>query len=206
MNAVDTFTGTASTLLEAHTTDSGHTWTEHPSYTGGASALTDLKRVRGSSGPTALYLSAVPDSAEYDIEADFFVVTVLTGTCGIAGRMDTAANTFYYVRYNATGTQWELRTAAGSTLGSAVQTLTGGQTYHVKFQIRDAAKKVFVDGVEVISSTDNSITGAGRPGFFANSAAINTTGLHLDNFSATDPPAVTPAGMFSPEIVELGWF
>lgn len=189
----DSFTDTAGTLLENHTGATGATWTKHSASTTTAQ-ITDAGRIRPSavSSATALYYaSGVPASAEYDVTADFVVMSLVTIFTGITARTDTTANTFYFVRYNQTqGQLWQLyKFVAGTAtlLGSFAQTLTVGQTYAVKLQIRDAAKKVFIDGVEQISSVDNAITAAGRAGVrLLDGSASDAGALHLDNFTVVN--------------------
>ena len=58
----------------------------------------------------------------------------------------------------------------------------------MKLEIRDAAKKVFIDGVERISSTDNAITAAGKAAirYYNSDWGFGTTGKAIDNFVATN--------------------
>jgi hypothetical protein len=104
--------------------------------------------------------------------------------------MDTTANTFYHVRFNHASSKWELfKFVAGvnTSLGtSAVFTYSVGETYNVKLQIRDAAKAVIVDGVEVVTSADNSIAGPGFAGIRWSSGVTDSTGTHFDNYTVTD--------------------
>lgn len=181
----DTFTDTDGTVLQSHVGELGATWTDHPNNS--ANAIIKTNRVRGASGGTHIYYaSGLPTTAEYDVSVPLTQITALGGG-GPAGRMDTAANTFYRGRYNASG-NWEIfKTVAGSStnLGTAAEAWPGGSPV-LLFQIRDATKKLFVDGVEKLSSTDNVITAAGRAGlsFFD---GTDTTGYHLDSVTASDP-------------------
>jgi hypothetical protein len=188
--ASDTFTDTAGTELSAHPADTGQTWVEHPSYASGSLVITDANRLRCGAGVGGYYLDAAPATAEYDVTADFVVISSTGIFAGQTARMDTAANTFYHVRFNSTIGCWELFkfvAGANTSLGQGPAfTYTVGETYTVTLQIRDAAKKIIVDGVEQVSSADNSITAAGRAGIRWSSGNSNTTGTHLDNFTVTD--------------------
>jgi hypothetical protein len=193
----DSFTDTAGTTLQSHTGES-LTWANHPATAGNA-VITAAGRARHQAASAiALVLAGSPMSdPEYDVEADFVPVTN-TGTVftGIAGRLDSTANTMYLARWNGSTNQWQLlRGVAGTftTLQSAGATLTANQSYHVKLQIRNATKKVFVDGVEVISSADNTVTAAGSAGvrLFDSSVASDANSVHVDNFTVT--PAVAGA-------------
>jgi hypothetical protein len=81
------------------------------------------------------------------------------------------------------------KTVAGvnTSLGTFNEALINGDERTIKLQIRDATKKVFIDGVERISSADNAITAAGRAGVrFSNALAGN---MEMDNFDASDVAA-----------------
>lgn len=181
----DTFTGTDGTLLQNHTADSGQTWAKHPNY------ASDLKLFGGRVyGPEwAMYTSsAVPSSNQYDVSATLTVKSNV-GALGVVGRASTSGtDNLYLGRYNAGTGSWELVkcTTSCTVLGSFAQTLTVGSTYALKLEIRDAAKKLYVDGVERISSTDNTDTQVGRAGIRQGplpTTASTTTGYHLDSFT-----------------------
>jgi lysophospholipase L1-like esterase len=62
----------------------------------------------------------------------------------------------------------------------------------LKLDLRDAAKTVSVDGVVRITSTDNTITEAGRCGPFFSGPATDSTGLHVERIVAADAGTATP--------------
>lgn len=185
----DTFTDTNNTNVESHTGETGATWTEHTSYTSGNSKI-QTNRAYCATASSCLYASGAPATAEYDVTA---VMRCLSGAGnqGPAGRIDTGANTMYFARWDAVAAGWQLfRISAGTAtqLGSTVSfSPSAGTDYTVLLEIRDAAKKVFVDGVEQISNSNNTITAAGKAGFRSSTAASTTTGFHIDTFTAADP-------------------
>lgn len=200
----DSFTDVSGTLLESHTGETGATWTKAAGSAAGSSLISDANRARslaGASGAHFYTASGTPANAEYDVEAVLRPVT-LAGNLGVVGRFADISNT-YLGRYNVLTTAWELLITSGGTstsLGSFSQTLTAGTDYTLKLEIRNATKKLFVDGVERISSTNNAVTGAGLAGirFFGNTT--NTTGLHFDSISATDAPqTILPTSIASAE-------
>lgn len=186
----DTFTDAAGTLLVNHLGETGADWTLHPSYANDA-VISNANRCRPGAGTTAAYASGAPASAEYDVECDVEFLTDNNAANGPCGRMSTSADTHYHVRYSRNGldAQWELYKfvdGAATLLGTFTDLLIAGMPRRVKLEIRDAAKKVYIDGVERISSTDNAITDVGRAGLRLFRGDTNTTGIHLDNFTATD--------------------
>jgi hypothetical protein len=182
----DTFTDTNGTDITLHTGETGATWTAHPSSAGtmqhiDSNALHD----QGTSNNIA-YASGTPAGVEYTVSANATWATAV-GFTGLCARMDTSANTFYM--YRATnGTTMELfKRIAGTftSLGTATVTALNGTTHDCLFECKDATKKGFHDGVEILSSTDNAITAAGRAGVRGNGSSA-TVGAHLNNFTATD--------------------
>jgi hypothetical protein len=186
----DSFTGTDGTLLQSHVGETGATWTKHPNYAADLKILTN--RVWGPEW--ALYLaSGIPSSSEYDVSATITVKSN-AGATGVVGRADAGpGDSFYMGRYNASTGAWELVSCTPNcaVLGSFAQTLTVGQTYALKLEIRNAQKKLYVDGVQRASSIDNGITAVGRAGIRQGPlSASTTTGYHVDNFSV-DMPSTT---------------
>jgi parallel beta-helix repeat protein len=189
----DSFTGTDGTLLQNHVGEVGASWTKHSAYPA------DLALFGGrAQGPEwAMYhASGIPSGNEYDVQADITVKSNV-GATGVIARSDTATESFYLARYNAATAAWELDNCTNPTpgcvvLGSFAQTLTVGQTYTLKLEVRNAQKKLFVNGVQRASSMDNAITRVGRVGVRQGpGSGSTTTGYHLDNFSVTMPSADT---------------
>lgn len=192
--ASDTFTDTAGTSLASHTPDTGGSWTLHSSYTGSA-AISDANRVRSNSTAISVYYHSVsPPGADYPVSADIYALTLPTaphGT-GIVGRLDTASDTYYRARYNAQALEWQLhKVVSGVTtqLGSGYgQTISTSTPYRLTLQMSGTSISLLVDGVTRVGPiTDSAISAAGKAGvhFTSNtSASTNTTGVHLDNFTA----------------------
>lgn len=182
----DSFTDADGTSITSHVGETGATWTEHPNSSGGISVITN-NRLRGNGSTNMFYASGVPATAEYDVEADIYFASTTLSFNNICGRMSTSANTYYSVRL-VSGQDWELRrifNGTGTTLGQYLDSVPAGTTRSVKLEIRDAAKKVYIDGVEQISSSDNNITAAGRVGYLVTSSTA-TTHQHYDFITGTD--------------------
>lgn len=179
----DTFTGSHTHIVD-HTGETGASWTYHPDRVSGAGLTIDgrCNYGSGSTGLAIAYASGLPATAEYDVEWDVFVDASGSTSNGGWGRLSTLAQTGYFARHN--GTQWDLFHASSGTftsLGSFTQSLVTGNTYRVKLEIRAASKKVYIDGVERISSSNNAVTAAGRVGIRA-----TTANQSIDNLLATD--------------------
>lgn len=208
----DTFTESTTVELSTHTGETGATWAKHIDYSGGSLSVDSIgDRVYCTTASTAgYYASGTPAGAEYDIEFDLYIHSNDTGSAGIMGRVDTSSHTLYFVRYNQSGTEWQLYKIVNGTvtlLDSAVATLTVAQTYACRFEIRDNSQEFFVDDVSTLSATDTEITAAGVVGIRSGTARSANTGYHIDNFIATDAggaagPAITDIN--TDEIVAQG--
>ena len=180
-NATDTFTGTNGDTITGHTSDSGHSWTLGQGASGNGQIQSNQAAASAGASPW-FYISAVPASVDYDVQCDVSGTSYAGGPCG---RMSTTQNDQYKIWYNAGGAnRWEFdRVVAGAS--TSLGTYSGdapSTTRTVKLEIRDATKKLFIGGVERISSTNNAITAAGRAGFNLSGTASE----RLDNWSATD--------------------
>jgi hypothetical protein len=183
----DTFTGTDGTLLTSHTGETGATWTKHPSVVTNGIGQIYSNRVTGNGELVYFYASGTPASADYDIEID--ATDMGTGReAGLLGRVNTSAQTwyqfygfggyFYFYKY-ISGTPTLLGGPTAGTIGS-----------HWKLSMVGSALKGYAGGTLLFSVTDSSITTAGKAGLLLDDA-IATTGVHVDNFTATDAPAAT---------------
>jgi len=188
----DTFTGSSGTLLTAHTGELAATWTRQA---GAADAtISDANRMyRSGTGYSADYTSLSPTSADYSVEADVVVKSNMSGeTVGVIGRLNTATNTYYAATWEQADTSWNLAKYANGTISyltyvSFLPSLTVGQSYHLKLEMVGTTLNLYVGGTLVLTTTDSSLTTAGRAGVITgadsfSSAQSNTTGLHLDNF------------------------
>jgi len=206
--ASDAFTGTSGTELHTYSAN----WTEHPSFTSGGLAISDVDRARANNGSglvNCYYHTGAAASADYSVNADLFAKETSGGQqyAGVLGRTSTSASTFYMARYAGAGTNgWQLFKCVAGTytqLGStSSQALTDETSYNVKLEMVGTAIKLYKEGggTATISVTDSSITAAGQSGLWlyaVTGSTDNASGLHFDNFSADDAGATTTDGAFS---------
>src|SRR3990172_5345458 len=187
----DSFTEASDTTLASHTGETGATWTLRSTLTATVRGSTDrLEKTEGTVGSVLYHASGTPAGVEYDVYANFTAVDITKeNQPGLTGRYSTSEATFYLTGVYGTH-NWDMwRVVAGSwtSIGSYTQTLVNGTTYAVHLQIRDAAKKLFINDIERISHSDNTITAANKAGLrFYMSAANEQGGWAMDNFSAVD--------------------
>lgn len=185
---VDSFSGEAAqTAITAHTSDSGATWTRHPSYTTTVISIDDAGRVYSGSGSGGVVLaSVIPSSSHQVMEADFVSLSAPSGSAaGIAVRADATADTRYHFRRILSSNTWRLdKIVAGTqtTLGaSAASSLVATQVYRMKLEANGSTITGSIDGVAVVTVTDTEITNVGRFGILAVGAGGNSVGYHMDN-------------------------
>ena len=162
--------------------------------------LTSTGRVRknGTTTSATYYVSATPASADYTVEGDLYVASNLAGDgASVVGRLDpnNTFGTYYLMRYEQAGQLWSLFSVVNNSwswLGGANQTLTPGQTYRMALDMRGTTIRMLVDGVQIASVTDSSISAAGRAGIMLGAGTTTDTdgaGYHLDNFQVSPPLA-----------------
>jgi len=190
----DTFTDTNGTLLSAHTPETGGSWTKRSGFSN--LTITSNKAVGSSNFNNVYTNAAVPGGNEYDIEYDLTPSSGYNNDC--FGRFVdlnnyfrcVLANNFIYFYKKVSGTE-TLITFVGYSLNIGVVNT-------VKFEIRDAAKKVYIDSVEKISTADDSITDAGIVGIGGDSES------KIDNLVSTDS-GVAEAETASMQTMNVWW-
>lgn len=199
----DTFTGTAGTVLSSHTGETAATWTRWPNDSINAviTASGTLRKATGSTDGVTYYNSAVPASADYQVETDVVVKSVPSGATniGVLGRFNTGASTstdgtFYLARYNRSAEEWQLVKAVGGSptvLGSYSQALGVG-TYRLGLDMKGSTIRLLLNGTSRVAATDTSIAAAGRAGVRLGANGESTTqgdnvAYHLDNFRLIPP-------------------
>ena len=185
--ANDTFIEASTVTLPNHTSDSGHTWTDREGLADlSVDGATDVCYANTVAGVDGHYISAVPASADYSVQATFKVGNSAHVTPGISGRNATGANTMYWVNFNE-GT-WYLRKWVAGTV-TQIGTYTGDVPTAglvVKLEMLGNQISVYVSGVLRIGPiTDTSITAAGRGGI-ASYYADATAARSLDNWSTIE--------------------
>jgi len=103
--------------------------------------------------------------------------------------MDASANTMYFARYHSGNAGWELfklvanvATQLGSTVPLA---FPSGQQIALRLTMVDTTISMQVNGVTVVSVSDNAISAAGLAGFRQSGAANAAgTGIHIASILA----------------------
>lgn len=154
----DNFTDTDETLLENHTPNVGQAWTKLGTPT--------LKIVGNevvfTTGLTRYQANPAPDTNIYRVSASLWRGAFPAG--GLSARYTSTSSNYYFFFHSSAV---ELRKNAsngggGTLLGSYNQTFSSTSWYAFLLDMAaDGAKKLSVDGVERISSTDDTVTDIG---------------------------------------------
>ena len=197
LTAADAFVGTSGSALTSHTADvGGGSWVHQG---GSAQARIDGGRVRRNlTGFSIDYVSSTPSSANYSVSADLVVQSNNLGgdVVGVIGRLNTADTSFYLARWQQSSSTWNLaRYNTNDTITSLATSagqgaLTVDEAYRLKLEMVGNSLRLYVNGVQMVTATDNTFTAAGRAGIMtgvtaASTAQTSTTGVHLDNFQVT---------------------
>lgn len=197
----DSFTDTAATTATAHQPEAGG-----PIFQaiGGNPTISSANRMRNGSGFQGEFAyKQIPIGPDCEVEASIYCASV-SGEAAIFLRGQGSGLTgYYFLQYN--GTNWQLVIEGGNfaTLGTFAQVLTPGQRYKIKLKAVGSTITVYVDNVQIIQVTDAQISQNGFVGVLLNGNTTDTTGLHLDYFSAIDLDSAPPALMTSNKKLEL---
>lgn len=192
----DTFTGSSGAdLVSGHTGEVGATYTLQTGSNTVHFQISDANRGRISDGEVTfgqVLASGIPDSAEYETVIDLVVKSITTDQIGLAVRADPAAVTYYTPYLDQGLNTWNLaKSVAGvfTALGSVDAGVVVGQTYSMRMSTTTPQKSIYVNGALVLGTSDDTITAAGQVGLAqgAHNASSDTTGVHFDNFVASNP-------------------
>lgn len=195
----DTFTDTNGTELDAHTGETGATWTK---IVGDAAADLAINgnRIYLAGGTEKIYTaSGSPASADYEVRANVdFLTTVGSLLIGIVGRCDGTGANRYQLRlqgFDDLLTLGKVVGASSSDLGSVAWT----QADHEIALVMDGDQiSAEVNGSTVIGPvTDTGVTAAGKAGVYGFGDAGGTADFFmLFDIAATDVAAGGPSQRF----------
>ncbi len=178
----DDFTNTAGTTLEGHNA----TWVKKSST---GAVITDVNSIRPGAGGVGIdyHLDTISAAGgEYSVYGNLVRRGTNVVAAGIKGRAVDINNRYTGLWTNNGSDAWVLEKRLSGSYTNLAYYFVGttiDQVYAVELRITDGTKKVFIDGVERISSTDNALTAAGVAGvqFFEVGTVSNTSGAHLDD-------------------------
>lgn len=191
----DAFTDPDATELSAHAPDVGGIWTKRA----GTANLEILSNALVSDGSLWVYYSnsAAPGNNQYDVSIDITKGTGTPRALGVIARYVDFSN-FYHARYDSVAQAYRIRkkvSGAYTELATFGEALPSG-TDTFKFEIRNAAKKIYYGGVEKCSTVDDALTADGVVGFQWQLNYGNNDWV-MDNLLCDVSGAVTGAAVIS---------
>ncbi|MEO8033409.1 MAG: C25 family cysteine peptidase [Acidobacteriota bacterium] len=225
----DTFTGTNGTTLQAHNPTTGNAGSWFNFIGTNLQIQTNSLRTTSNGGGAVYGNTTTPASGQYatGLSVTFTTRAPADGTCNTAagaagnftcnenyaelfGRADATAQNGYLVRITSNGQLTLIRIVAGTLVTLASTTIPAGTNtlnvaHSVVLSMTTAAKQVYFDDVLVLTSADNTLTGAtaaGRiSGIGENTVGANQTVID-DFFVGTF--AVTEARLLSSSATQEG--
>ncbi len=192
----DTFTDVNGTLITAHTGETGATWTLQSGYAPGTANTITSNRVYAPTTGGCYQASGAPAGTNQFAETILtFFESVTSDLNGPAVRMQAAANTMYFARYQvALGgvNVWKIVAGTPSQLAGNVTTLIpypGGEDHTLGIEVSGTAPatiNVFWDGIQILTTTDSAITVAGKAGYRGAIGQTTTNGIQINSFRAVD--------------------
>lgn len=179
-NDTDSFTEASDTTLVSHSSAGANTWSKMQGNNLTVLGTGDYLYNAAPSNTSRYTLGVTPATAEYSVQAT--VVNASGDAPGPSGRVDFSNE--YGVYFQNSSGNWTLRKIVAD-VETSLATYTGDTPTTakvVKLEILDATKKVYIDGVERISSADNAVTSALNPGL--NFRGVS--GEQMDDWSSTD--------------------
>ena len=199
----DTFTESGLDVdLDLHTPDTGTSWVELANTTTAGDAVvreaTDLVEADVSENDVHIVYAARPAPTDAEVMIELEIVTAPT---------DTGTRTFSFIgRYADSNNYYLVRIVSLVHLDDSVKlfkVVSGTPTELasfdateieglVQFIITDTKKSVRINGIEILSSSDNAITAAGDVGFawgnIIGAGGHTSSAWQIDNFRSLDVP------------------
>ena len=207
---LDNFTGSAGTLLDAHTADSGESYTKIGGAWAGTAKLDGAGLCFNANGNnlTTYYSSWDPGADDYDVTMKFTSHTAADymGLVARGSGTDNTDVTHYEVRYNAASGLVELvkvTNGSFSTLQTSSTTITTGDTLTGQFRGTSTTSITVKKNSTTLFTYDDSSSpltpaSGGKIGVFSYGGTDTSTGFSADQLTATATLAATTLTLTGP--------
>ena len=202
----DTFVDTNGVVLPSHTPTGSHAGL---SWSRGPFATTDWQiEANGASVASASPLAhAVFNQsgtwpADVSIAFDIHFLTLISNAQpGPTARHSTTTDACYGVGYDGSGWYMLLFSTANPSVATALVSAAyaypgNGVTDNMVFEVQGTALRLYKNGSLFLSTTDSTISAAGKPGLldgWGATAPTATTGMHIENLLVSNFLAANPA-------------
>src|SRR6266404_704074 len=190
---LDNFTGSDGDPLSTHAGDSGVTWTRDTVFGTGDHVIRGNMLSGNDAGGPAYYASVGPSTGQYSLSGTIKRQTTDSSkSLFIYGRYNRSTQNGYSVGFqnNTTSiavTLYKIDSGSGTSLGTyTISSPVLGSSFTFEFSLMDAAKKVYIDGVERISHTNNTYTTA-QSSMVRFLTITAGEALRLDSINGTEP-------------------
>ena len=184
----DSFTDSDATNLSSHTGETGATWAKISGFTGDVTIdNNELVNITSEGGYYALGVAA---NADYEVSADYSYANSSFHNFKVCGRVDTSTGDHYALHYSRSDSYFRLQKHISGTTttlatSSGQHNINAGVYRNHKLALSGTSLEGFKNGTtSVVSTTDSSITAAGKAGLRLSGA--NPTRLRIDNFLASE--------------------
>lgn len=197
----DTFVDTNGVLLPAHTPTGPN---PALSWARGFFTAGDLQiQANGMAGSTstgfvdthALLAQSGSWPADVSIAFDFHTVTNINHFPAVTARHSTTSDACYYAQYDRGTGQWAIGIVNAANPNGFTDLVTAaypvpadGTVDHMVFEVQGNALRLYKNGSLFLSTTDNTISAAGKPGLYDVTGTVltATTGFHIENMVVSD--------------------
>lgn len=199
----DTFVDTNGVLLTAHTptgSNPGVSWVR------GFFTAGDIQiQANSAAGSTSFSPSFIDTHAllnqigswptDVSIAFDFHTLTDINHFPAVTARHSTTSDACYFAQYDRGAGQWAVGIVNTANPNIFTDIATGasavpanGTIDHMVFEVQGTALRLFKNGSLLISTTDGTLTAAGKPGVYDITGTLltATTGYHIENLVISD--------------------
>lgn len=200
--ATDDFSEADGTALASKALDLGGTWTLHGSYTGATAEVRGGRMRRSNTTNGCWYGSTASGTSWIEIEAEFAPISLVANALGVAGYINSAANSLYLAHYSPGSTAWLIggfdAGVALTMFGSptSVATLVAGNTYRMVLRLYPGQQELWVEDLTgggpltlLCKTFDTTLPGGGQLTRYHGIRGVGSTsettanGLRLDNWA-----------------------
>lgn len=180
------------TLLQNVNSIHGGSWEKHVPVSGANQGVIEFGRAFAQTkeldSDRILYTHTnEPDSSEYDITFSIFTAQ-MAGILGVTSHTSTTAETYYGAGINFDDNQWEIFKMVNGTktvlVSKSFEDIEGLRIYNLQYVVRNAYKALILNNTEILRTTDTSVSGGTRPGFYSGGVPRGTVQnqVVLDSF------------------------
>lgn len=182
---LDNFTAANGTQLDAHTSDSGHTYTTNPDF-----KINDNKLYCPDTDPYSIMVVSYTSDSEFDVIVEVDLKSAV-GALGFFICADDTRQNAYLIRINAGDLEfWRYISGAGNKLYDAALPDSAPATGTLLVEVRASDIKLYWNGSLQYTSADTTHARAGRFHYYGFPVSTVSGGVHFDSVHIPPPANV----------------